>query len=116
MNVLLKLVVLSSLLTGPIAFASPLDAYYSQINYSCSVDTDCEVQNVGNCCGYYPRCVNTKAKVDPDLANLICQKEGIASACGFAEIDTCKCIKGQCAGSFNNTDSQDNILNEIPIK
>ena len=67
------------------------------VDSSCKVDADCTVKNVGNCCGYYPACVNVDAQTNPDAVQAQCAKSGMASVCGFPEISGCQCVKGQCA-------------------
>ena len=37
------------------------------VDSSCKVDADCTVKNVGNCCGYYPACVNVSSATDPGV-------------------------------------------------
>lgn len=64
---------------------------------SCRVDADCEVKDVGNCCGYYPMCVNRAATVNPEAVRADCAKRGMASVCGFPDIAGCSCVQGQCA-------------------
>ncbi len=63
---------------------------------SCKTDADCVVKNVGNCCGYYPGCVNVNAQTDPAGVQARCAKSGMASVCGFPEISACSCVQGQC--------------------
>ena len=75
----------------------PIGADPSAVNRSCKTDADCAVKDVGNCCGYYPACVNVNAKPDPKAVQAQCAKTGMASVCGFPEISGCKCVKGQCA-------------------
>ncbi len=75
----------------------PIGADPSIVNRSCKTDADCTVKDVGNCCGYYPACVNINAKTDPKAVQAQCAKSGMASVCGFPEISDCKCVKGQCA-------------------
>ena len=67
------------------------------VDSSCKVDADCTVKNVGNCCGYYPGCVNVNAKTDPAAVQAQCAKTGTASVCGFPAISSCQCVSGQCA-------------------
>ncbi|HKP57230.1 MAG TPA: hypothetical protein VJV78_10935 [Polyangiales bacterium] len=50
-----------------------------QVDYSCETDADCTVENVGNCCGHFPRCVN---KESPTPA-FECPP-GVGSVCGLA--------------------------------
>ncbi len=63
---------------------------------SCRTDADCTVKNVGNCCGYYPACVNVNAKTDPAAVQAQCAKSGMAGVCGFPDIRGCSCVQGQC--------------------
>ena len=66
------------------------------VDYSCTTDADCTVKDVGNCCGYYPACVNVNARTDPKAVQARCAKSGTASVCGFPVINGCSCVKGQC--------------------
>ena len=69
------------------------------VDSSCKVDADCTVKNVGNCCGYYPACVNVNSPTDPAGVQASCQAKGMMSVCGFAEIQGCSCVNGQCASA-----------------
>lgn len=66
------------------------------IDASCRTDADCTVKNVGNCCGYYPACVNVNSPTDPQGVQARCAKEGMSSVCGFQEITACSCQQGHC--------------------
>ena len=66
------------------------------VNYECSVPADCAVKDVGNCCGYYPACVNKDSPTFPEQVKAQCKKEGISSVCGFQDIAGCDCIEGRC--------------------
>jgi hypothetical protein len=63
---------------------------------ACAVDADCTVKNVGNCCGYYPQCVNVAHQPDPAGVQAACEREGRSSVCGFPEISGCRCEAGRC--------------------
>ena len=63
---------------------------------ACTVDADCAVKNVGNCCGYFPACVNKDSPVDPDAVRAECARTGTSSVCGFRDIQACECASGQC--------------------
>lgn len=65
---------------------------------SCSADTDCEVKNVGNCCGMMPACVNRAFAPDPAQVQAQCAKEGRAGICGFQELSGCQCVDSRCVG------------------
>jgi hypothetical protein len=66
------------------------------LDRSCRTDADCTVKNVGNCCGYYPSCVNVNSPTDPAAVQAECAARGISSVCGFPEISGCQCVSGQC--------------------
>lgn len=63
---------------------------------SCKVAGDCAVKNVGNCCGYFPACVNKDSQVDPDAVRAQCERTGTSSICGWQDIQACDCVQGQC--------------------
>lgn len=67
-----------------------------QLDYSCRVDSDCEVKNVGNCCGYFPACVNKDAQPDPQAVQARCAETGMTSVCGFRDIQACSCVQNRC--------------------
>lgn len=69
-----------------------------KINTSCTRDADCVVKNVGNCCGYYPACVNVNSPTDPAGVQAQCAREGMMSVCGFPSISSCQCVAGECQG------------------
>jgi hypothetical protein len=66
------------------------------LDRSCSTDADCAVKNVGNCCGYYPSCVNVNSPTDPAGVQAECAARGMSSVCGFPEVSGCQCVSGQC--------------------
>lgn len=66
------------------------------IDASCRTDADCTVKDVGNCCGYYPACVNVNSPTDPKGVQADCAKKGMMSVCGFPEISSCSCKQGKC--------------------
>ena len=70
-----------------------------EVDLSCKTDADCAVKNVGNCCGYYPQCVNVDSKTFPEQVKAECAREGRSSICGFPSIESCTCNQGQCAAS-----------------
>ena len=76
---------------GPGAGTSP-----ALVDRSCTVAADCLVKNVGNCCGYQPACVNRDAPVDPDAVRAACERSGMASVCGWQDIQACDCVQGRC--------------------
>jgi len=69
-----------------------------KVDYSCNLDTDCTIKDVGNCCGYYPECVNTNSPTDPKKVKECCLQNGQSSACGYPSITSCKCQNNRCAG------------------
>lgn len=66
------------------------------LDASCRVDSDCAVRNVGNCCGYFPACLNKDAKPDPAAVQAGCAASGMTSVCGFREIQACACVANAC--------------------
>ena len=72
------------------------EAASGEVDYSCATDADCEVKNVGNCCGYYPACVNRDSETFPEQVKAACAAEGRMSVCGFEEISSCQCRAGRC--------------------
>jgi hypothetical protein len=79
---------------------TPIDAVVAgdadAVDHSCKVDADCEVKNVGNCCGYYPACVNRASPTFPERVQQQCEAEGTMSICGFPVIERCTCTAGRC--------------------
>lgn len=67
-------------------------------DYTCQTAEDCAVKDVGNCCGYYPECVNKDFEPDLDAVKQWCGDSEMMSICGFAEIDSCVCVEGFCKG------------------
>lgn len=76
----------------------------AQVDRACKVDADCEVKNVGNCCGYFPACVNRASPTFPEQVRARCEAEGTLSVCGFEEIRGCRCVEGRCATARDATD------------
>ena len=76
------------------------------LDASCKVDADCEVKDVGSCCGFYPRCLNKGTQTFPERVKAQCGKEGRVSACGFPAITSCECVQGKCSGVTISDDSQ----------
>ncbi|GIX34407.1 MAG: hypothetical protein KatS3mg126_0186 [Lysobacteraceae bacterium] len=62
----------------------------------CKTDADCAVKNVGNCCGYFPACVNKDAPTFPEQVRRDCEREGRMAVCGFVEIESCRCVNQRC--------------------
>jgi len=81
------------------SIANPFDDYKKSIDYSCNVDADCTVKDVGNCCGKYPECVNSNAKVSRETVNAACREGQLTSVCGFADVKACECVQNRCAAS-----------------
>lgn len=79
--------------------SSPVASTAIELDRNCQADADCTVKNVGNCCGYYPSCVNVDSPVDPEGVKAQCAKTGMASVCGFPAISSCQCVSGKCESS-----------------
>lgn len=67
-----------------------------EVDYSCTTDADCAVKDVGNCCGYYPACVNTNSPTFPEQVKAECAQNDMQSVCGFRDIEGCACVEGRC--------------------
>lgn len=67
-----------------------------KLDMSCSTNADCTVKDVGNCCGYYPACVNKGSPTDPAAVKAACEASGMMATCGFREIQACQCVQGRC--------------------
>jgi hypothetical protein len=67
-----------------------------ELDYSCNVDSDCAVKDVGNCCGAFPACVNKDSPTDPAAVKAECARRGEMSSCGFREVNQCGCRQGRC--------------------
>lgn len=67
-----------------------------KVDTRCATRADCVVKDVGNCCGYFPACVNRNSPVFPEQVRAACEAEGRASICGFREITGCECVAGEC--------------------
>ena len=76
-----------------------------KLDFNCVSDADCAVKNIGNCCGYFPACVNKDSPTDPGAVRARCASEGMASVCGFAEISACTCSAGRCEAVGSNARS-----------
>lgn len=88
---------LAACASGPARSIDPATA--DAVDYACTTDADCEVKNVGNCCGYYPACVNRESPTFPDRVKAECAKKAMMGVCGFPEIKGCSCVEGRCAAA-----------------
>lgn len=61
------------------------------VDFACEQAADCEIKNVGNCCGYYPRCVSVGSPTPPVECD-----EGVSSVCGWPDISHCECVENTC--------------------
>ncbi len=86
------------LLTPQIGFTEwkSLEDYYSALQSGCKADIDCEVKNVGNCCGGMPRCVLANSNPDPKWVSKFCSEKGLVGVCGYPMITGCRCETGVC--------------------
>lgn len=76
--------------TTPTAGATP------EVDIRCDSDADCQVKDIGSCCGYYPRCVNKDSPTFADQVKAQCAKEGRSGVCGFPSVRGCSCVAHQC--------------------
>ena len=66
------------------------------VYYGCKLPSDCQVKDIGNCCGYYPACVNKDSPTFADQVKAQCASEGQMSVCGYEDVTGCSCIEGRC--------------------
>jgi hypothetical protein len=69
---------------------------HGEVNYSCTTAVDCVVKNVGNCCGYYPGCVNASSPTFPDQVRAQCTAQKMHGVCGFPADPGCQCVAHKC--------------------
>ena len=67
-----------------------------RIDTKCQQDSDCSKKDVGNCCGYFPKCVNKDFEPNLEAMKLWCQVNGSVGVCGWADFDSCQCQEGVC--------------------
>ena len=78
-----------------------------EVDYACRTDADCAIKDIGNCCGYYPACVNRDSPTFPERVKAECEKTGMASVCGWPVIKGCACVEGRCeAGDSGGVDGE----------
>lgn len=75
-----------------------LNTYQQSIDYSCRSDADCTIKDIRNCCGYYPKCVNSNAVPNQELVIDLCEISESMPICGFQTINNCVCIDNTCQG------------------
>ena len=68
------------------------------VDYACTTDADCAIKDVGNCCGYYPACVNSDSPTFPEQVKAQCAERGMSSICGFPALSGCQCVDNRCEG------------------
>lgn len=86
----------ASAASDPEMLSDPISPKSGEVDRSCKADADCAVKDVGNCCGYYPACVNRDSPTFPAQVKAQCEAEGRMSICGFKEIAGCTCVEGRC--------------------
>ncbi len=66
------------------------------IDQTCKTNADCEVKDVGSCCGAMPACVNRNSRTNPAAVQAECARKSMSSVCGFNEITACTCVNERC--------------------
>jgi hypothetical protein len=77
-----------ALQSAPIEDAGTPTAEPVDPRFACKQDSECAVKNLGNHCGYYPRCANADAVFHPPELD--------SAICGFPSIHGCACRNDQC--------------------
>jgi hypothetical protein len=102
MRALLALVLLASLCArahaAPRLLGPPIKA---EVDYSCRVDADCAIKDVGNCCGRLPACVNKDSPTFPERVREECAQKHEAGVCGFPDVRGCACVEGRCSNRLD---------------
>ena len=76
------------------------------VDYACTNDADCAVKDVGNCCGYFPACVNRTSPTFPERVRAQCAKDRVAGTCGFPVIQGCRCAAHRCVVVTDGSESR----------
>ncbi len=84
-------------------------SYELSINYSCSSNTDCVIQDIKNCCGSYPKCTNANAIVNTSLVEELCKNQSTTS-CNVPTINSCKCQYKKCVGVSIKNNNTNNLV------
>ncbi|MBD3252442.1 hypothetical protein GF386_01800 [Candidatus Pacearchaeota archaeon] len=66
-----------------------LTGYYKSLDVKCSSNDDCLVKNIENCCGYYPKCINKTAILNPEIVRNLCNERN--ETCHNIVITYCRC-------------------------
>ena len=77
------------------------------VDYSCHVDADCAVKNVGSCCGAYPACVNSASPTFPEKVKEQCGKSHQMGTCNIPVVDACTCVEGRCSDATGSNVKHD---------
>ncbi len=72
-----------------------VEEYYASIDYSCNVDADCVVKNIGRY-GYYPGCTNVNSYTNPALIRRLLSEEQILVGAEAPTITSCICQQNSC--------------------
>lgn len=65
----------------------------------CNTTSDCEIKDIGSCCGEYPSCVNKDFIPDIEAVINECEESGISSTCEFPVLIYCVCIENSCVSN-----------------
>ena len=72
---------------------------FPEPDVSCAEASDCEVKDVGSCCGSYPKCVNRDYEPDQEALAAYCQENEVSSTCEVPDVLGCACVDGLCVDS-----------------
>jgi len=75
----------------------------------CNSNADCEIKNVGSCCGEYLSCVNKDVIPDVEAVNKRCEESGISSICDYPVLIYCACVKNKCVSNEQSIERADPI-------
>lgn len=93
------------LLVFAVAFFAVLNACGGgdppRVDYSCTLEEDCVVKNVGNCCGANNVCVNVNFEPDPDAVLDACDDRAV-SCVEMPPVRGCQCVESACVTRYGN--------------
>lgn len=77
----------------------------AEVDYSCRVDADCAIKDIGSCCGRQPACVNKDSPTFPERVREECAARHESGVCGFPDVRGCACIEGRCSNRLEGDDA-----------
>ena len=88
------------------------------LDYSCTTCGDCEIKDLGDCCGhYYPECFYRGFNLDTEAVDQWCQDHHAGNGlCEFRSINTCACVEGKCVSKWSFAEGVEKCEEEPTLK